>query len=51
MIFNMSISYFHINSFHSFEDYLMTQLTLGFGIVKSLLGVVNEEALLELCDV
>jgi hypothetical protein len=29
MIFNMSTSYFHNNSFHYFEDYLMTKLTLG----------------------
>jgi hypothetical protein len=27
--FNMSTSYFHINSFHYLEDYLMTKLTLG----------------------
>jgi hypothetical protein len=29
MIFNMSSSYFQKNSFHYFEDYLMTKLTLG----------------------
>jgi hypothetical protein len=29
MIFSMSTSYFHINSFHYFEDYLTTTLTLG----------------------
>jgi len=29
MIFNMSTSYFHKISFHYFEDYLMTKLTLG----------------------
>ncbi len=28
MIFNMSTSYFHKLSFHYFEDYLMTKLTL-----------------------
>jgi hypothetical protein len=32
MIFNMSISYFHKISFCYFEDYLMTELTLGKGI-------------------
>jgi hypothetical protein len=31
MIFNMSTSYFHKISFHYFEDYLMTKLTLGEG--------------------
>jgi hypothetical protein len=31
MIFNMSTSYFHKISFHYFEDYLMTKLTLGQG--------------------
>jgi len=29
LIFNMSTSYFHNNSFHYFDDYLMTKLTLG----------------------
>jgi hypothetical protein len=29
MIFNISTSYFHKFSFHYFEDYLMTRLTLG----------------------
>jgi hypothetical protein len=29
MIFNKSTSYFHIISFHYFEDYLMKKLTLG----------------------
>jgi hypothetical protein len=29
MILNISTSYFHNNSFHYFEDYLMTKLTLG----------------------
>ncbi len=29
MIFNMSTSYFHKFSFHSFEDYLMMNLTIG----------------------
>jgi len=28
MIFNMTTSYFHKSSFHYFEDYLMTKLTL-----------------------
>jgi len=28
IIFNMSTSYFHRNSFHYFEDYLMMKLTL-----------------------
>jgi hypothetical protein len=28
MILNMSTSYFHKISFHYFEDYLMTELTL-----------------------
>jgi len=28
MIFNMSTSCFHKNSFHYFQDYLMTKLTL-----------------------
>jgi hypothetical protein len=32
MIFNMSISHFHKISFHYFEDYLVTKLTLGYGI-------------------
>jgi hypothetical protein len=27
--FNMSTSYFHKISFHYYEDYLMTKLTLG----------------------
>jgi hypothetical protein len=27
--FNMSTSCFHKNSFHYFQDYLMTKLTLG----------------------
>jgi hypothetical protein len=31
MIVNMSSSYFHKFSFHYFEDYLMTKLTLGQG--------------------
>jgi hypothetical protein len=29
MNFNMSTSYFHITSFHYFENYLMMKLTLG----------------------
>jgi len=29
MTFNMPTSYFHKISFHYFEDYLMTKLTLG----------------------
>jgi hypothetical protein len=29
MIFDMLTSYFHNNSFHYFEDYLKTKLTLG----------------------
>jgi hypothetical protein len=33
-IFNMSMSYFHKISFHYFEDYLMTKLTLGWGTEK-----------------
>jgi hypothetical protein len=28
-VFNMSTSYFHKFSFYYFEDYLMTNLTLG----------------------
>jgi len=31
IIFNMSTSYFHKISFHYFEDYLMSKLTLGQG--------------------
>jgi hypothetical protein len=29
MILNMPTPYFHKTSFHYFEDYLMTKLTLG----------------------
>jgi hypothetical protein len=29
MILNMSTSYFHKNSVHYFEDYVMMKLTLG----------------------
>jgi hypothetical protein len=32
MIFNMSTSYFHKILFPYFEDYLVTKLTLGWGI-------------------
>jgi hypothetical protein len=32
--FNMSASYFHKISFHYFEDYLMTKLTLGVRCIK-----------------
>jgi len=35
MIFNMSTSYFHNISFHYFEDYLMTKLTLRWGRTTS----------------
>jgi hypothetical protein len=31
MVFNMSTSYFHKISFHYFENYLMTKLTLRYG--------------------
>jgi hypothetical protein len=31
MIFNMATSYFHKKSFHDFEDYLITKLTLWEG--------------------
>jgi hypothetical protein len=31
MIFNMAASYFHKNSFHYFEDYLIMKLTLWEG--------------------
>ncbi len=31
MIFNMWTSYFHKNSFHYFDNYLMMKLTLGYG--------------------
>jgi hypothetical protein len=37
MIFNMSTSYFHKISFHYFEDYLMTKLTLKQGGVVDVL--------------
>jgi hypothetical protein len=33
MIFIAATSYFHKNSFHYFEDYLMTKLTLPKGKV------------------
>jgi hypothetical protein len=33
MIFSMTTSYFHKFSFQYFEDYLMTKLTLGEGII------------------
>jgi hypothetical protein len=35
MIFNMITSYFHKISFHYFEDYLMTKLTLGGKVIAS----------------
>jgi hypothetical protein len=31
MIFNLSTQYFHQKSFHYFEAYLITKLTLGAG--------------------
>jgi hypothetical protein len=31
MIFNLSTPYLHKKSFHYFEDYLITKLTLGAG--------------------
>jgi len=34
MIFNIATSHFHKNSFHYFEDYLMTKLTLWKGNFK-----------------
>jgi hypothetical protein len=34
IIFNMSMSYFYKISFHYFEDYIMTKLTLGQGSDK-----------------
>ncbi len=33
MILNMSTSYFHKFSFHYFEDYVMTKVTLGHAII------------------
>jgi hypothetical protein len=38
MIFNMSTLYSHKKSFHYFEDYLMTKLTLGVRYPFSALG-------------
>jgi hypothetical protein len=42
MIFNMSTSHFHKNSFHYFDDYLMSNLTLGYGICTFSLCLPNE---------
>jgi len=41
MIFNMSTSYFHINLFHYFEDYLMMKLTSRVSKVCSPRGPIR----------